>query len=188
MLLYYIIDYEFNRKYNISKYIFEPSSFEVAQTVYNLNCIFSQEFPINLQDTTNSIPGILIGRYLGDTYNGGNPWIGSSLNVAYLYYFVADYIKKNGLPSYDAIVMWMKSINVNTVIKNKDEMAKILFNAGDCIMARLKYHTNGNENNLYEQINKNTGFMLSSQNLTTNYSGIILVIKFRNNLYKSIME
>ena len=183
-----LIDYEFNNKFNVSQQIFEPSSYEVAQTVYNLNCIFSEAFPINLQDTTNSIPGILIGRYLGDTYNGGNPWIGSSLNVAYLYYYVAEYINKNGLPSYDSIVMWLKSINVNTVIKNKEEMAKLLFNAGDCIMARIKFHTNGNDNNLYEQINKDTGFMLSSQNLTTNYSGIILVIKFRNKLYKLIME
>lgn len=29
---------------------------------------------INRLDDLNSIPGILYGRYLGDEYDGGNPW------------------------------------------------------------------------------------------------------------------
>jgi hypothetical protein len=35
---------------------------------------FCNEYLINQQDIKNGIPGILIGRYPGDAYAGGNPW------------------------------------------------------------------------------------------------------------------
>ena len=35
---------------------------------------FCREYPINQDDTAAGKPGVLIGRYPGDTYAGGNPW------------------------------------------------------------------------------------------------------------------
>ena len=38
------------------------------------NRAFCLEYPINQQDNAAGKPGILIGRYPGDSYAGGNPW------------------------------------------------------------------------------------------------------------------
>ena len=38
------------------------------------NNAFCNEYPINQQDNGAGKPGILIGRYPGDSYAGGNPW------------------------------------------------------------------------------------------------------------------
>jgi glucoamylase len=182
VILGLISDYEINKSTNNIDYLFEPSSFKIAQTVYNFNCLFSDEYPINLQDTKNLIPGLLYGRYNGDTYNGGNPWVCLSVHVALIYYNASEYILNNGLPSPDAITLWLKSINVNISITNNYQLSKLLFEAGESILIRIKYHTKGNFNNLFEQIDKNTGFMISSENLTVNYVMILTCINFRNSI------
>ena len=35
---------------------------------------FCGQYTINQQDNKANIPGILLGRYPGDSYAGGNPW------------------------------------------------------------------------------------------------------------------
>lgn len=47
---------------------------KVAKTIQTLAFTFCAEYPINQQDNKNGLPGILIGRYPGDVYAGGNPW------------------------------------------------------------------------------------------------------------------
>jgi len=47
---------------------------KVAKTIQTLAFTFCAEYPINQADNKNGIPGILIGRYPGDVYAGGNPW------------------------------------------------------------------------------------------------------------------
>ena len=56
------------------EHLFPPSSAEAAGTVSAWNDAFCNEYPINQQDNAAGKPGILIGRYPGDTYAGGNPW------------------------------------------------------------------------------------------------------------------
>ena len=56
------------------EYLFPPSSPEAAGTVSAWNDAFCNEYPINQQDNAAGKPGILIGRYPGDSYAGGNPW------------------------------------------------------------------------------------------------------------------
>ena len=36
--------------------------------------MFCGIYPLNQQDIKDGIPGILYGRYQGDSYAGGNPW------------------------------------------------------------------------------------------------------------------
>ena len=36
--------------------------------------MFCIQNPINIADNKAGIPGILYGRYEGDSYAGGNPW------------------------------------------------------------------------------------------------------------------
>jgi len=46
----------------------------VAKTIKTLALTFCSEYQINQQDTKNGEPGVLMGRYPGDSYAGGNPW------------------------------------------------------------------------------------------------------------------
>jgi hypothetical protein len=79
--------------------LYAPTSFAVAATVRNYNLEFCHEWSINVQDTLNGVPGVLYGRYPGDTYAGGNPWVLSSSALANLFYRAAAYVSAHGLPS-----------------------------------------------------------------------------------------
>lgn len=160
--------------------IFIPSSYKIAATVNTLNKLFTKLFPINTEDTDNKIPGILYGRYDGDTYCGGNPWVNITNNIAFTYYRAANDIYKNGLPDDKTTKMWLKSINYKNSVENQSEMVKLLLKAGDSILNRVHYHTKENQGDLYEQIDKNTGFMISSKNLTVNYSSLLNILKYRS--------
>jgi len=59
---------------------------KVASTVHVLTNLFCATFPINSNDTANGIPGILLGRFKGDDYFGGNPWPLTTAGLATLYY------------------------------------------------------------------------------------------------------
>jgi len=47
---------------------------KVAKTIKTFAYVFCSEYKINQRDTKNGEPGILMGRYRGDSYAGGNPW------------------------------------------------------------------------------------------------------------------
>ena len=42
----------------------------MASTISTLSQLFHSMFPINSQDDNSGVPGILLGRYEGDTYGG----------------------------------------------------------------------------------------------------------------------
>lgn len=52
-----------------------PTDSKVAGTISAYNDLFSNAYPINGKDTQNGVPGILYGRYDGDVYGGGCPWV-----------------------------------------------------------------------------------------------------------------
>jgi glucoamylase len=91
--------------------MFAPTSIEVAKTVSSYNTMFCNEYAINTADTANGIPGVLYGRYQGDHYAGGNPWILSTSALAGLFYRGASYILENGVPSSDALAIWKGAFN-----------------------------------------------------------------------------
>lgn len=47
---------------------------KVAKTMKVLGQTFCSEYALNQQEVKAGVPGILIGRYPGDSYAGGNPW------------------------------------------------------------------------------------------------------------------
>ena len=47
---------------------------KVSKTIKTLALTFCSEYAINQQDTKKGEPGVLMGRYPGDSYAGGNPW------------------------------------------------------------------------------------------------------------------
>lgn len=54
--------------------------------------MFCLLYPINGYDTQNNVPGVLYGRYPGDVYMGGNPWILTTAYLAANYYNAANEI------------------------------------------------------------------------------------------------
>ncbi len=91
--------------------MFAPTSIEVAKTVSSYNTMFCNEYSINSADTANGIPGVLYGRYQGDHYAGGNPWVLSTSALAGLFYRGASYILENGVPLSDALAIWKGAFN-----------------------------------------------------------------------------
>ena len=60
-------------------------------------------FPINQKDTDNGVPGVMYGRYFGDHYAGGNPWILTTGALAQLFYRAAIATANKELASYETI-------------------------------------------------------------------------------------
>ena len=56
------------------QYTFAPESSEAANTIKTLTRTFCREYKINQDSIGNGDSGIVIGRYPGDGYAGGNPW------------------------------------------------------------------------------------------------------------------
>ena len=71
-------------------YLFGPSSKEAVSTINVLCQTFYCEYKINQTMSNKGIPGILIGRYPGDTYAGGNPWQLLTAILAECFYLAAE--------------------------------------------------------------------------------------------------
>ena len=78
------------------EFLHNPASSEAAKTVATYNRAFCQEYPINRQLNGQGVPGVLIGRYPGDSYAGGNPWQLLTAAHAELFYLGAEAALKRG--------------------------------------------------------------------------------------------
>jgi glucoamylase len=59
---------------------------KVSATIKTFAQAFCLEYAINQADNKAGLPGILIGRYPGDSYAGGNPWQLLTAVLAELFY------------------------------------------------------------------------------------------------------
>ena len=171
---------------------FKPTDTQVAQTVSTLNTLFCHQFAINQADTTNGIPGVLYGRYQGDSYAGGNPWVLLSADLAKLFYRAALSIaqaKKAGvqLLADSDYAVWVNTLNLpadslNTEFlgNNKDiNLSNSMLAAGDAVMQRIYYHVKGDGGHLAEQIDKSTGVQMSAKDLSWSYACTLVALKTR---------
>jgi glucoamylase len=153
--------------------MFEPSSFQVASTIKYYNDLFCSEYPINHADTMAGVPGIMYGRYKGDVYAGGNPWILTSGALASLFYRGGNSILNNGLPNNKSLAMWSQAFNTKILPSNPIELSKFFVAQADGVLLRLRAHTEANKFRMYEQIDKYTGQQISAKDLTWSYAEII---------------
>eukprot|EP00759_Apiculatamorpha_spiralis_P025738 PhF_6_TR29100/c0_g1_i1/m.42442/K01178/SGA1; glucoamylase len=153
---------------------FAPGGVEAAGTVQTFNTLFQNMFPINTVDTQKGIPGILHGRYEGDIYAGGNPWILSTNNLGEVYYRAA----KQALESKKVLTHW-NHVATNGAFTSYKEQAKVLLSLGDGALLRVRYHTAGLGFHMYEQLDKNTGFETSAKDLTWSYASLLMAMKHR---------
>lgn len=124
----------------------------VLATINAIVQTFQAIYPINQRQ---EIPGVAIGRYPEDRYNGsntdgGNPWPLCTLAVAESLYRYANTMRQLG----------------NT------QQAILISNYADQFVERVRYHAY-QDGSLSEQMDRNTGYMISAQDLSWNYAALL---------------
>jgi len=151
--------------------MFAPLSKEVAATLSVLSHYFCNSFEINQQAARDGIPGLLFGRYEGDNYAGGNPWVLLTASAATLLYRQSKSLAEGATLDPAAADILKGLLGQEVTVAN-------LLAGGDAILNRMKtFLTNGMHMN--EQINRNTGTMLSAKDLTWNYANVLKAMQAR---------
>ena len=171
---------------------FAPTDDRVLETVLALEKAFWKIYPINHDRKT---PGIAIGRYPEDRYNGtnvfnpnnGNPWVLNTEAFSQFYWTLSsDYSQKNAivltplnLSFFKALPLkkkYLASLKPGETIQNSNPLFQALISAlqkkGDGFMSVVRRYINP-DGTMSEQIDRKTGRMVSAPNLTWNYAGFL---------------
>jgi glucoamylase len=140
-------------------------------------------YPINAADASNGI-GPLVGRYLGDEYDGlsltsntGHPWAVCTCSFAQLYYKLASAINNGApVPNDPLAATFFSQIGVAASAPTPQVVAA-LRDAGDSMLNAVIYHSNKLE--LSEQFDQASGYEKSVSNLTWSYAAFLLAVAAR---------
>jgi len=138
-------------------------------------------YPINAVDASSG-RGPMVGRYLGDEYDGlsltsntGHPWAVCTCSLAQLYYELASAIDNGTPPPDDPLAAtFFSQIGVTA---SDPQVAAALRNAGDSMLSAVIYHSNKLE--LSEQFDQASGYEKSVSNLTWSYAAFLLAVAAR---------
>jgi glucoamylase len=164
---------------NVDDFI-DPLSYEVASTIYYYNQVFSSEYPINLKD--KNLYGILYGRYPGDVYAGGNPWILTTAALSSLMYRISHQLNVGNKMSQNTLLMWSMALNYKFTTEDSNELSSFFKNQGDGLLLRIKNYIKPYDYHMYEQIDKNSGQQISAYDLTWSYAEVLNALYYRNNI------
>jgi len=123
---------------------------------------------------------MLYGRYEGDSYGGGNPWILATAQLAHLLFEASADITSldTKLPkaSFDA---WTALLDSSLQPTTPAQLADALIQVGNGVLDRLeglvipyKYH-------MSEQLDRNTGAEASATDLTWSYAEVLGAVHYR---------
>jgi glucoamylase len=140
-------------------------------------------YPINVSDAAQGI-GPLIGRYLGDQYDGlsltsdtGHPWGVCTCTFAQLYYRLASAIDSGtAVPADPLAATFLSQVGVDSATPGP-QVVTALRQAGDSMLNAVIYHSNSFE--LSEQFDQATGYEKSVSNLTWSYAAFLLALAAR---------
>jgi len=140
-------------------------------------------YPINAVDASNGI-GPLVGRYLGDQYDGlsltsntGHPWAVCTCSFAQLYYELASAINNGApVPNDPLAAAFFNQIGV-AASAPAPQVVAALRDAGDSMLNAVIYHSNKLE--LSEQFDQASGYEKSVANLTWSYAAFLLAVAAR---------
>ena len=150
--------------------VFSPLSKEVVATLSGLSQLFCRSYALNQEAASTGTPGVLFGRYEGDSYAGGNPWVLLTASASTLLYRQAA-AAAHAPPAAEAKQMLSELLGREPTPQN-------LLGAGDALLLLMKkYLSNGMHMN--EQIDRNTGELKSARDLTWNYSNILKAMNAR---------
>jgi len=169
------------------QYLFPPESEEAAATINVLTKAFCLEYPINQEEMNAGEVGILIGRYPGDSYAGGNPWQLLTAVLGELFYlggqatFKEVKLRGDYTLNRETNKHWMNLLQLEDGATART-LARAQVAAGDAVMTRLFAHVQDADGRIDEQIDKHTGKQASAQGLTWSYANILHALHVRKNL------
>ena len=175
---------------------FSVTDDRILATALKIRQAFQKLYPIN----HNGRPGVAIGRYPEDRYNGngtseGNPWFLATNAFGELYYKAAQaFIKRGSLTITDLNRPFFASVVDEATSKElvvgqsleKDHplfrklIAGLIQNGDGYLQRSLDHgHPNGS---FSEQINRYTGYMQGARDLTWSYASLITALQARQAL------
>lgn len=142
----------------------------VMKTLNTIIDSFANLYPIN---RVVGAPGVAIGRYPedvydGDGFQGGNPWVLTTLAVAEAYYKMA-----------------LFEMQQTPKLKSRKVLAQNLVDLGDRYFQRVQIHANPN-GSLAEQISRFNGYMTSARDLTWSYASVLTAQSAREKALKAL--
>ena len=161
---------------------FAASGKEAAGTVTTLNNLFCSSFSVNQADTKAGIPGILYGRYQGDGYAGGNPWILLTSALAELLYRGAAEVHTKGAMDTDAYAAWTPVLGLGETF-DASETAAAMAGAADGVLTRVASHVKSGGFHLTEQIDRNSGTPMAAKDLTWSYATTLKAMHARKTYF-----
>jgi len=180
------------------EYIYGPSSNEAAATIGQLAKSFCREYKINQESVSNGESGIVIGRYPGDHYAGGNPWQLLTAVLGETFYLGAQAtlksIEEKGVDDFildkEENREWIKLLGTEQGInlRTASDLALAQKAAGDSVMNRLWTYVKDDGGRIDEQIDRNTGVQASAEGLTWSYANILHSLHVREKLMVSLKE
>lgn len=153
---------------------------KVTQTIKELSQSFCSEYSINQQEIKSGVPGILIGRYPGDSYAGGNPWqLLTAVTAKAFYQGALTLMESNGFQDEDDRQAWFDLLSLPQTA-SFDTQVEAAIGAGDAVMYRLYQHVKSDNGHIAEQIDRNNGAQKSAKDLTWSYANILSAMQFRD--------
>ncbi|KAJ1915371.1 hypothetical protein H4219_004356 [Mycoemilia scoparia] len=174
----------------------DVSLLKVLATAISLNKQFASLYPIN----SNGHPGIAIGRYPEDTYDGydsnreGNPWPLATLAMSQIYFNLLNtWVKQGYIPITKITAQLFNQANIQipstlngqkyiTMSQHPSEFknsVSSLLGVGDFYLDRVQVHTN-QDGQMFEQWNRYTGYGQGATHLTWSYSAFVSAVRSRN--------
>ncbi|KYF88527.1 hypothetical protein BE17_41415 [Sorangium cellulosum] len=167
---------------------------QVLATAAAVESTFEAMYLIN--DPSQRIEGIAIGRYPEDRYDGyrtdslGNPWPSLTIGFAAYYYKLAERYLRLGravltstnLPFFQRLPLegarFRPGEELHLGDPRFDEVVDALRRKGDAFLERVHHHINP-DGSLSEQMNRYTGCQQGAPDLSMNYAGYILADEMR---------
>ena len=158
--------------------IYSLTDDKVAKTIKTLALTFCSEYSINQQDTKKGEPGVLMGRYPGDSYAGGNPWQLLTAVLAKTFYQGAASALNQGFEELEDQHSWHDLLKIDRNA-SRLEFAQAAVKAGDAVMWRMYKYVKNDGGHIAEQIGRNSGAQTSAKDLTWSYANILSAMKER---------
>lgn len=173
------------------EFLHAPSSAEAAKTAATYNRAFCEEYPLNQQLNGQGMPGVLIGRYPGDSYAGGNPWQLLTAAHGELYYLGAETFARAAAAGQRELgedgQAWAQVLELPSN-SSTAELARRSLSAGNAVMTRLWEHVKNDGGRIDEQIDKYSGAQTSAQALTWSYANILHALHTHKRVEKAVRQ
>jgi len=181
--------------------VYAPESDRILATTVKVVDSFKDLYAINGQDDT---VGTAIGRYPEDKYNGngmslGNPWFLATTAIAEIHYKAARAFVSRGSVSVTDLnrEFFMRAIvpsdNINLAAGETvaaadprfSTLMQALVREGDRYMQRVQKHSQA-DGNLYEEFNRDSGFMQGAPELTWSHVAFCTAWRARQAITKAL--